>query len=240
MRLILSFNPKENYSEKRITKYQIQGFLYSLLQKNEQYKDLHSQKGYKFFNFSNIFPYGDYNPESIKKLIISSPDVNLIRNFYDELKQITFFRLGSCQMELLKVKPAKTKVTENIQTATPIVLSPKPYTNHQYSFKQGDSITQFFNRLKENALAKYNSFTGKDFELDSDLFTGFQLDKEIPTLVQMNQKIILIGSLWKNLKYNLTKDNKKFYRFLIDTGLGEKNSLGFGFINCTQEGNQKC
>lgn len=240
MRLILTFNPKEKCSEKTIDKHQIQGFIYSLLKESKKYHELHDKNGFKFFNFSNIFPLGDYTPNSIKKLIISSPDSTLISTLYQSLQNITFFKLGSCPMELLKVKPVKTIITDNIQTATPIVLSPAPYTNRQYSFKQGDDITQFFNRLKENAIAKYNSFTGENFELDSDLFTGFQLYKEIPTTIQLNQKIILIGSLWKNLKYNLTRDNKKFYSFLIDSGLGEKNSLGFGFVNCTWEGTKKC
>ena len=41
---------------------------------------------------------------------------------------------------------------------------------------------------------------------------------------------LIIGSLWKNLeKFNM--DDKKFYKFILDCGLGEKNSLGFGMLN---------
>lgn len=36
---------------------------------------------------------------------------------------------------------------------------------------------------------------------------------------------IIIGSLWKNLEFNLTDENKDFYKFLLENGLGEKNSL---------------
>lgn len=235
MRLILSFNPNETHNKQTIDPHQIQSFIYSLL-KETKYHELHDEKGFKFFNFSNIFPIGDYTPNSIKKLIISSPDPTLISTLYHTLKSTTFFKIGPCPMELLKVKPVKTIVTETMQTATPILISSEPCTTHLHCFKQGDSLTQFFDRLKENAINKYNAFTGEDFELTSDLFTGFQLDKEVATPVYLNQqKLPLIGSLWKNLSFNLTKENKKFYSFLIDTGLGEKNSMGFGFVNCIKE-----
>ena len=51
-------------------------------------------------------------------------------------------------------------------------------------------------------------------------------------LQKNNNKFIIIGSLWKNMEFNLNRNNKKFYNFLFDNGLGEKNSLGFGFLNC--------
>lgn len=45
-----------------------------------------------------------------------------------------------------------------------------------------------------------------------------------------DKMFLIIGTLWKNLeKFNM--DDKRFYRFLMDCGLGEKNSLGFGMVN---------
>ena len=40
-----------------------------------------------------------------------------------------------------------------------------------------------------------------------------------------------LGSLWSNLTCNITKDNRKFYEFIYESGLGEKNSTGMGFLN---------
>ncbi|MCQ2963957.1 MAG: hypothetical protein MJ203_00080 [archaeon] len=33
------------------------------------------------------------------------------------------------------------------------------------------------------------------------------------------------------MEVNLNSKNRNFYRFLLDVGLGEKNSLGFGMLN---------
>ena len=84
-----------------------------------------------------------------------------------------------------------------------------------------------------NAIKKYNAFYGTDFELDSELFTNFEFGREVSIrLVKNNNKFIVIGSLWKDLEFDLTSQNKDFYNFLFDNGLGEKNSLGFVFLNC--------
>ena len=104
--------------------------------------------------------------------------------------------------------------------------------NRYYSFKQNPNFDFFFNRLKDNAIKKYNAFYDDDFELESDLFSGFELVREVSVRVKKDgNSFIIIGSLWKNLEFELTNQNKDFYNFLFDNGLGEKNSLGFGFLN---------
>ena len=50
-------------------------------------------------------------------------------------------------------------------------------------------------------------------------------------IIMKNQTFIIIGSLWKVLEKNIAREDRKFYNFLFDCGLGEKNSLGMGFIN---------
>ena len=45
-------------------------------------------------------------------------------------------------------------------------------------------------------------------------------------------KFLIIGTTWKRLeKFKYNRDERKLYRFIMDCGLGEKNSLGFGFLN---------
>ena len=108
--------------------------------------------------------------------------------------------------------------------------------NHCYSFKNDDiNYNWFFNRLKENALKKYNAFYVKllnsveswVFRVDS---FSFKREVAIP-FERYNHKFLLIGSLWDNLTCNINKSNRKFYEFIYESGLGEKNSTGMGFIN---------
>ena len=194
---------------------------------------MHDVFGFKFFNFSNIFPISDFEKNSLKKLIISSPNDDMIKFLYKQLKNKTSFKLKNYKMELLKVMILKNKGCSNFMSATPIVLFEDNRNNRYYSFKQNPDSNFFFERLKDNAIKKYNAFYNSDFSLDSELFTNFEFAREVSIRVNKNgNQFIVIGSLWKNLEFDLTSRNKDFYDFLFDNGLGEKNSLGFGFINC--------
>ena len=233
MRLILKFEPKQFIKYSDIDKYTIQGFIYSILKNDSLFNSLHDISGFKFFNFSNIFPISDFKKNSLKKLIISSPNDEIIKSIYNQLKNKSYFKLKNYEMELLKVTILKNNICSNFISATPIVLFEDNKINKYYSFKQNSDFNFFFERLKDNAVKKYNAFYGCDFSLDSDLFTNFEFAREVSIRINKNgNQFIVIGSLWKNLEFDLTSQNKDFYNFLFDNGLGEKNSLGFGFLNC--------
>lgn len=230
---MVKFEPKEYIKYSDIDKYTIQGFIYSILKEDYSFNTLHDTTGFKFFNFSNIFPISDFEKNSLKKLIISSPNDNLIKSIYNKLINKSSFRLKNHKMEILKVMILKNKKCNNFISATPIVLFEDNKNNKYYSFKQNPDFNFFFDRLKDNALKKYNAFYNDDFNLDSDLFTNFEFAREVSIRLKKDgNQFIIIGSLWKNLEFNLTFQNEKFYNFLFENGLGEKNSLGFGFLNC--------
>ena len=230
---MIKFEPKQFIKYSDIDKYTVQGFIYSVLGKDSLFSDFHDQVGFKFFNFSNIFPVSDFEKNSLKKLIISSPNNDLIKALYNQLKNKSSFYLKNYKMEILKVEILRDRYCSKFITSTPIVLFEDNKSNRYYSIKQNSDFNFFFERLKDNAVKKYNAFYDSDFILDSELFTNFEFGREVSIrLVKNNNKFIIIGSLWKNLEFNLTSQNKDFYRFLFENGLGEKNSLGFGFLNC--------
>ena len=44
--------------------------------------------------------------------------------------------------------------------------------------------------------------------------------------------LVIIGSVWYLLeKFEISEEMRRFYWFLMECGLGEKNSMGFGFVN---------
>ena len=223
---MIKFEPKEFIKYYEIDKYIIQGFIYSILKENSSFNSLHNTVGFKFFNFSNIFPVSDFEKNSLKKLIISSPNKDLIKFIYVTLKNKSYFKLKNYTMEILKVSILRDTVCSKFISATPIVLFEDNINNRYYSFKQNPNFNFFFDRLKDNAIKKYNAFYNKNFNLDEDLFTKFEFAREVSIRIKKNDnQFIIIGSLWKNLEFNLTDENKDFYKFLFENGLGEKNSL---------------
>ena len=100
---MIKFEPNEFIKYYEIDKYTIQGFIYSILKENSSFNSLHNTVGFKFFNFSNIFPVSDFEKNSLKKLIISSPNKDLIKFIYVTLKNKSYFKLKNYTMEILKV-----------------------------------------------------------------------------------------------------------------------------------------
>lgn len=231
MRLIIKFNPLCNEDYFKIGKYDIQGFIYALLQ-NSEFHEYHDLKGFKYFNFSNVFPISDYQLNNEKSLIISSPSSALIKLLYYKLSNIEVFRLNKFFMEIKSLKLLNSKSSKNIMVGTPIALYEDNINNRYYSFKSNPDFNFFFERLKDNAIKKYNSYYHENIYFDEDLFDSFEFNKEVSVQMNIhNNKFIIIGSLWKSFEKDIIKENRKFYNFIFDCGLGEKNSLGFGFVN---------
>jgi len=292
MRILINFTSNQNVKYDLIHRYLIQGFVYSLL-KDTEFAWLHSYKGFKFFNFSNIFPVEDLKEGKEYNLIFSSPNKKLINVLYKKLKEIKVFKLGVYSFELKKVKKFDLKLKFPWITATPIVLRKEKeviisdgfkgykvkvknvdqikelgfkkekvkiklkeikeinledlkYLDKNkfriirikdvyYSFKKGDSMFQWLEDLKNQSLLKFHLFTGSNFYFEEPLFDELEFRKEVAIKVRLKNRgeIIYIGTLWKKLNVLRKLDNveKKFYKFLMDCGLGSLNSLGFGFIN---------
>lgn len=164
-------------------------------------------------------------------MIISSPKPGFIRTLASSLETKNHFYLGKLRLKRVSSKPFKPTLKRRFITSTPIVLYDDNRKNHYYSLKNTNDFSFFMERLKDNSLKKYNAYYDLDYYFDGNLFDSFHYDKEVAVRVKKaDNMFIIIGTLWKNLeKFNM--DDKRFYRFLMDCGLGEKNSLGFGMIN---------
>ena len=228
MRLILKFKPLRYLNKNNINNFEIQGLIYNLL-KNTRYNYLHEIQGFKFFCFSNVFI-----SNGIYHLIISSPINNLIKTLYYRLKTVDTIKLGKHEYKITKLSKIKNYIPNKyFKNSTPIVLfHNQTCSNHCFSFKKDNlDYNWFFKQLKENALKKYNAFYDDEYSFKEPLFESFQFKKEVAVHTRKKGcEIIFIGSLWDKLNVNLNKDNFHFYEFLFDTGLGEKNSAGFGMI----------
>lgn len=237
MRLKLDFEPLEDFPHTDINKHTIQGFIYSTLM-GTKFGDQHDEPRFKFFTYSDIFPPTNFVRGDVKSLIISSPNEEFIEALYSRLKEKDRMYLGKHEFYLKSVKKFRLKVKRKFITGSPIVLYKDNRKNEYFKFYIHRDINFFLRRLEENALKKYRVFYGEDGFFDGNIF-----DKMIPAvkngkidlyikIVRHGIPFIVVGSMWKLLeKHRITREEKKFYQFIMDCGLGEKNSLGFGFLN---------
>ncbi len=234
MRLMLTLVPEVSAAPGSVTKHHVQAMIYSHLQ-GTPYEELHDRPGFKFFNFSNLFPRLDVQAGEVKHLIISSPDEGFVETLYEKLTPAERLYLGKVPFRLTGLKRFRLRPTGAFITDTPVVIR---YRNRFFSFYKDRDVNYFLNTIKENAIEKYTSFTGEPFELKGPLFTRLVpykrkkgwLDVYVRVTFNGRSKTV-VGSLWKRLEFRLDNQNKEFYTFIMETGVGALNSLGFGFVN---------
>ena len=131
----------------------------------------------------------------------------------------------------LTIYPQKFKIIGIIKNKYKIIKIDDVY----YDFRNNDSFFDWLNDLKENSLLKFKAFTGSEYYFEEPLFDEFEYRREITIKVRLKNRgdVIYIGTLWRKLNVlrKLDNEEKRFYKFLLDTGLGILNSMGFGFVN---------
>jgi CRISPR-associated endoribonuclease Cas6 len=63
-------------------------------------------------------------------------------------------------------------------------------------------------------------------------FDIFKFKKEVSTrTVVDNYEQVIIASVWEFIFNYVNNQKRELVQFALDSGLGERNSLGFGFMN---------
>ncbi|MEM0220084.1 MAG: CRISPR-associated endoribonuclease Cas6 [Thermoproteota archaeon] len=242
MRLLLKLKANGDYVYDPSINHKIQGFIYDNLA-NSFFGDLHNKPGSKYFCFSNIFPIGNIKKDSEVNLIISSPIREIIDIIAKRLHSLKVVNFGDYSFNLTHYKKFFIKIGNKVKliNSTPIILRiPKEKLNSKalksrkfeyYYWRKGFDLNLFLEQLNENLKKKYYNFYGIREEIPN-VFEQIKFKGEVSPMVQINGKNVkMIGSYWELSTTLLDSKLKHFVKFIIDTGLGEMNSLGFGFVN---------
>lgn len=246
MRLLIELESVGNCVYDLKYHHKLQGFLYGLL-KDTAYQDLHNRHGYKFFSFSNIFPSYDLQAGDTRHFLISSPDSSLIAVFKEKIDSVKLVHIGEMSFELKKVIMMQPEVRSscNLFTGTPIVIripkanyseyGIKPPADYAYVYwRKQYPFNAFIKQLEDNLHKKYTAFYGSSV-LAAPLFEEFVFKKQVCNHVIIKGKEVKIfGSIWRFIFNSVSKEKKRMIQFGLDAGLGELNSLGFGFVNLSK------
>ena len=162
-----------------------------------------------------------------------------IEALYSNIRSRDHVYIRKHELKPTKIKKFKLPLRKRFQTGSSVVIYRNAQNNEYFKLHAHWDLRFFIERLKENAEKKYNAFYNDEFVLDSPIF-----DRLIPKL-RSNGKLYvyvrviknrvsfpIIGSNWELLeKERIKPEERRFYQFIMDAGLGEKNSLGFGFLN---------
>lgn len=243
MRLLISLKSLNSCAYDVHYYNKLQGFVYSHLR--NFYPKIHDKKSYKFFCFSNIFPIGDIKEGSARKLLISSPDNTLIKLLNENIPEK--ISVGEMLFEVTEKTLIESKLNflpSRIISATPIIIRIPQRKYQEYGIESDKNyiywrktypFNVFVKQLEENLIKKYNEFYKTDIE-EFPIFEQFIFKKETCNHVFIkNKETKIIGSIWEFIFSNLNKYQEKILNFGLDCGLGERNSLGFGFMNLVRK-----
>jgi len=215
-------------------KHLFQSALYSKL-RQAGVSGIHDGNNFRFFTFSDFFPSGPMEKGGKKSVIVSSPSEDFIYQLLESFDHSRDVYLGNAQLSVSDIKFVNFRYSPKaFTTGSPIVLYKDNRTNLYFSLRRGDSLAFFLTRLKDNAVKRYRQFSGdENFDLPHPIFDNATFNREVAVRVRkMGKEFIIIGSAWYKLeRFMLKRREEAFYSFVMDAGLGEKPSLGFGMLN---------
>lgn len=247
MRIIIYF---KNTKKPRYKQNQLSGLVYRII-KNSGYSWIHDipQKYPRFFSFSQLFL-----AKNKLALIFASPIRDLVISFKNFLNQNKLLSINKSPLLIDKIITLKYKFEKDkpiiIKTETPVIVRIPKEKFQEYGLNFEKEYKYFYWRPLKEKRIPLEPFT-KQLEAriykNFKLFTGKEDIKEIPIFIQFkyikaidlpiyknNKKISQPGTLWEftinpEVSYNLVN-------FILDTGLGELNSQGYGFVSLKKNG----
>lgn len=234
LRLLISLEAENPVNESTFDKYSFQSAIYYIL-RDQGMEDYHNIKGFKFFTFSDFFPSGNMRKGGKKSVMFSSPDPKIVLNLKKGLEKLKVIYLRESKLNVTRLELYSVSLRHRaFISGSPVVLYEDNDKNIYFSFERGGNFEFFLERIGDNAEKKYRQFTGNySFSLSEPIFDSFRLRKEVAVKLSKSGKdFLIIGTVWKVLKKErISREKMDFYRFIVDAGIGEKNSLGFGFLN---------
>jgi CRISPR-associated endoribonuclease Cas6 len=235
--------------------HKLQGFVYEKLISPTQFRNIHDKSLYKFFSYSNIFPPSPAKTGDHRYLLFASPDIQLVKSVFQTIKRIMIeskhsinigeqkYILASARMIDLIIK-SRTYCT--IYSATPITARipeanyskfciPIELRKNKFLYWRSNLPTDIFIKLIENNMQKkYELFFNEDIGYMFPLIEEFSFLKEVIVHIPVGQSTLKIpASFWQFDFRIIDKVSHKLLHFILDSGVGERNSFGLGFINAT-------
>ena len=231
--------------------HKLQGFVYDKLIANTKYRGMHDSNTYKFFCFSNIFPPITVKSGQIRNLLFSSPNIDLVNSIFsyakDNLVDDMIINIGEQQYHLKSLELLETRVIGKscvIRTSTPVSIRipEKAYTIYDIPeqdrkkeflyWRSNLSHDIFMKMILNNIKSKFNQYYNTEaYNIESALQL-FILLKEVVIHLSLDKYTAKIpASFWRFHFNNLTDEHRDVLNFALDTGIGERNSAGLGFLN---------
>jgi CRISPR-associated endoribonuclease Cas6 len=227
------------------------GRLWSALE-GTQFEQRHDENRPTGFSYSNPFPPRDMQEGDERTLLVAAESEELLAHIAADLKDDRELNIGEMPFHVADVSALAPDVGEpgtsgTISTGTGVLVRIPPWRFEEYGidvehdeaefWRPEHTMEPFQNQIEANLDKKHGQFCSDYLpgpsDVDGDLFDGYELIKTfaIPVTPTTGVEETWVLSKW-NLEYTVRDDDhRRHLNLALDVGIGERNSLGFGFVN---------
>jgi len=181
------------------------------------------------YSFSNLFPPGEVLPGGARRLLIASPNPELVRALARQLRhERDPLRLHGMAFRIERHETFSVRVDRpglRLVTATPILLRvPSPSGRGLVHWEPPLGAEAFVTALNRDLVRRFN------------IYHAARLDEGLPviadgTLLRATRSGRSPSSYWEFGVGRLPAPARRVLAFAVDAGFGERVRQGFGFVN---------
>jgi CRISPR-associated endoribonuclease Cas6 len=252
MRLLTELSARSDAAYDNAHHSKLRGRLWRALNGTD-YDECHNTNEPPGFCFSLVFPPHDMREDDQRWLLVASPDEELLAHVARDLKNDRELNAGEMPFRVEEVNALAPDVGEpgtrgTLESGTGVLVRIPPWQRENYGIEgdHGDSATfwrpehtmePFRKQVVANLDRKHGLFAPEYLpgpsETDGGLFDEYDLIKTyaLPVDVTEGERMTYVVSKWK-LGYTVRDDDhRRYLNLALDCGIGERNALGFGFLN---------
>ena len=251
MRVLADLHARADAAYDSAYHHKLRGRLWDALDET-RFDQIHDENRPKPFTYSNPFPPGDMREGDDRTLLIASPEEELLANVAADLLENRELNIGEMPFHVDDVTPLAPDVGEpgtsgTIETGTGVLVRIPPWRFDEYdidnehdeaAFWRPEHTMEPFKIQLEANLDKKHGLYCPDYlpgpsDVDYDLFDGYELIKTfaIPVTPTTGVEETWVLSKWRFDYTVRDDDHRRYLNLALDVGVGERNSLGFGFVN---------
>lgn len=251
MRVLIRLRARADTAYDNSYHHKLRGRIWRALE-GTQYDEIHDANRPKPVTYSNPFPPGDMQEGDERTLLVASPDEELLAHVAADLQDDRELNIGEMPFTVEDLSSLSPDVGEpgtsgTLESGTGVLVRIPPWRFEEYGidsdhdqaefWRPEHTMEPFVNQVEANLDKKHDLYCPEYLpgpsDVGGDLFDGYELIKTfaLPVTPTQGERETWVLSKWR-LDYTVRDDDhRRHLNLALDVGLGERNSLGFGFMN---------
>lgn len=255
MRLLIRLRARRDAEYDNTYHHKLRGRVWQALAETK-FDDRHDEGEPAGLCFSNPFPPRNMREGDKRTLLVAAPERDMLAAIADDFDANRELNIGEMPFEVTDVSLLAPDVGEPgtrgvLETGTGVVVRLPPWRCEEYGIETDGENPTFWEpdhtikplktQLENNLDRKHGQFCPDDLpgptDRSNDLFDSYELIKTfaLPVTVTQGVEMTYVLSKWRFGYEVADEHHRRHLNLALDTGIGGRNTLGFGFLNIDED-----